>query len=76
MVGTLKIKGMTCQSCAPKIEENLMGISGIIFAKVDFKTKTGIIYMGKNVVSVPNDSIEKAVTGPGYKLEAIKWKHK
>ena len=62
----LKIKGMTCVSCANKIEQKLGGIPGVESVNVNFATeKVSIKYNSDIVLST---EIIKVISDLGYKV--------
>ncbi|HUU49927.1 MAG TPA: heavy metal translocating P-type ATPase [Nitrospinota bacterium] len=62
----LPIKGMSCASCASKIEKGLMALEGVMKASVNFATeKATVTYDSKRVE--PLNFIE-AVSGLGYEI--------
>lgn len=63
---TLKIKGMTCTSCANKIEKTLNNIDGIITANVNFAVEK--VTIGYNPKEIRLIDIQKKINGLGYEL--------
>ncbi len=54
---SLKVSGMTCEGCAPKVKQGLLKLKGVNAASVDFKTgKVEVTYDTKRT------SPEKLVT--------------
>lgn len=61
---TLPIKGMSCASCASKIEKKLGGLEGVREAQVNFGTESAVVQYNPDIVS-PVDMSE-AVEKLGY----------
>jgi len=61
---TLPISGMTCASCASRIEKGLGALSGVSKASVNFAAETATITYDPSIAGV--DDFVKAVKGLGY----------
>ena len=64
---TVKIGGMSCKSCAAKIENTFSRKDGL-YAKADFKNGTAEIYSNADVSEF---TIRQTVVGLGYSVEEI-----
>lgn len=63
---SFSIKGMSCPACARKIEEALLGCSGVIKADVDFgRREVSVVF---NSIDVHPDELKAAVKTIGYNL--------
>lgn len=61
-----KVKGMTCASCANKVEVALKGVTGVSKASVNVATHGAIIEYEPKQVSIPQ--LKEAVSKIGYEL--------
>ena len=61
---TLKIKGMTCASCANTIEKSLNKLKGVTQANVNFATERCEVSFDRNTIG--SDLISKAIKDAGY----------
>lgn len=60
-----KINGMTCASCAGRVEKALSKVAGVTAASVNLATETATV-----TGPVPTQALEAAVTQAGYQLES------
>lgn len=65
------IKGMHCQSCATLIEGELMDLSGVKSAKVDYKFGKATVVYDENLVN-ESDFIQVVEKLGNYRMEGIK----
>lgn len=63
---TFKIEGMTCTSCARKVESALLNCSGVTFAAVNLSEQEATIHFNP-LESGPED-LKKAIIAVGYKV--------
>ncbi|MDD2973045.1 MAG: heavy metal translocating P-type ATPase [Lachnospiraceae bacterium] len=63
MTRTLKIEGMMCEHCKKRVEDTLMGMSGIQSAEVNLADKTATVIMDMEISTA---DFEKAITDAGY----------
>ena len=63
---TLKVKGMTCESCNLHVENTLSKLPGHVFAKADYKTGTVIVKFDTSKSS--QNEVKDAVNSTGYKI--------
>jgi Cu+-exporting ATPase len=63
---TLSIGGMSCASCAAKIEKALAGVPGVMSASVNFAAEEATVEYLPTEAGL--DAIKAAVTGLGYKV--------
>jgi Cu+-exporting ATPase len=61
-----KINGMTCASCAGRVEKALSKVAGVTAASVNLATETATV-----TGPVPTQALEAAVTQAGYQLESV-----
>ena len=61
---TLKVEGMSCASCALRIEKNLNGLPGVKSAAVNFATEKAVVEYDDEVVD--EKTLEEAVKRLGY----------
>lgn len=61
-----KVKGMTCASCANKVETALKNVSGVTKASVNVATHGAIVEYEPKQVSIPQ--LKQAVSKIGYEL--------
>ena len=62
---TLRLEGMTCSSCAGRIEKALLGVRGVIAATVNLATETATVKTLAGVTAAP---LENAVRAAGYEV--------
>jgi Cu+-exporting ATPase len=68
----LSIDGMTCAiGCAATIEKKLQKTSGIISAKVDFKTNTGWVTYNATMLNLDEISLVVKSIGTTYSVSEI-----
>ena len=60
----LAIKGMSCASCANRIEKALLAVTGVTQASVNLATETAMIHGDARL-----SDITQAITSAGYKLD-------
>ncbi|MCA1851329.1 MAG: mercury(II) reductase [Beggiatoa sp.] len=65
---TLQITGMTCDHCAKSIEDALMGMAGIVEAKVSYDEGTACI---KTRATVDSAKLIDTVQGKGFGVEVL-----
>ena len=63
---SFKIQGMSCNSCANRIEKIIKKEEGIIEANVNFATEKLSISFNENIISI--NEIRKVVEDAGFKL--------
>lgn len=63
---TLPIEGMTCASCALRVENALKKVAGVDQAVVNLATESATVEM--EPISVNVDNLKKAVEDAGYKI--------
>ncbi|MCL6614863.1 MAG: heavy-metal-associated domain-containing protein, partial [Firmicutes bacterium] len=61
---TLKVEGMSCASCALRIEKNLSALPGVKSAAVNFATEKAVVEYDDEVVD--EKTLEEAVKRLGY----------
>lgn len=66
---TLKIGGMSCNSCARLIEHSLKKENGVVSAEIDFKQSQGAIKF--NPEQTQTGQMVKIVKDLGYSAEII-----
>ncbi len=66
MKATIKIGGMSCASCASKIESKLNSLEGVVSANVNFATEKASVEFNEKVVN--SDLLNNVVTSLGYKV--------
>nr|WP_194362695.1 heavy metal translocating P-type ATPase [Neptunicella marina] len=59
------VKGMTCASCAGRVEKSLLKVTGVISASVNLATEQVSVVV---IPSATDDSMQQAVTSAGYEL--------
>ncbi len=64
---TLKIKGMSCASCAVTIEKSLKGLDGIIDANINLASEKALVHYDSDKVSL--EDISKRIEDAGYGVE-------
>lgn len=64
---SVKIGGMSCKNCAARIENALNRQDGI-FAKVDFKRGTAVVYTKE---PLPEIAVRSTIVGLGYSVEEM-----
>ncbi|KKM11290.1 ATPase P [Clostridiales bacterium PH28_bin88] len=64
----LKISGMTCASCAAKVEKKLAGLEGVFRASVNFAMERATVEFDPSQVSVAG--FQQAVADLGYQADA------
>lgn len=65
---SVKISGMSCKNCAVRIENAFNRQEGI-FARVDFKRSTAVVYTKE---PLPEIYVRQTVVGLGYSVEEMK----
>ncbi|MCL2919348.1 heavy metal translocating P-type ATPase [Shewanella litorisediminis] len=60
-----EVKGMTCASCAGRVEKALMKVAGVHSASVNLATEQVSISL---LQSISNDTLSEAVSNAGYEL--------
>ena len=63
------VSGMSCASCAARIEANLANFRGVILGNINFATTTATITYDENILSP--DQIEKQITSIGYPAQLV-----
>jgi len=63
---TLKIGGMSCASCAQKIEKNLNKKKGVVKAAVNFASQTAIVSYNSALVGI--EDVEEVIEDTGYEV--------
>jgi P-type Cu+ transporter len=66
---TLKLTGMSCASCANRIERALLNVSGVIGGNVNFSSDRATISFDPQQTKI--EIITKAVTDIGYQAQVI-----
>ncbi|MBI3015771.1 MAG: cation-translocating P-type ATPase [Candidatus Tectomicrobia bacterium] len=61
---TFEIEGMSCPSCARKIEAGLAGLSGVVLAKVEFPARRARVEYNPEQLS--SATVEETLQGLGY----------
>lgn len=61
----LAVKGMTCASCAGRVEKSLLKVPGVLSASVNLATEQVSLRL---TTSVSDESLLQAVTAAGYEL--------
>lgn len=64
----IKIRGMSCASCAMRIEKALKSLNGVKFATVNFAMETATVKYDPDVVSILD--LRNAITNLGYTVES------
>ena len=67
MKKTIKVEGMKCEHCAPKLEQMLNTVEGVT-ARVDFPTCTATLEADHDI---PDDDLRGMVDFAGYKAVEI-----
>jgi Cu+-exporting ATPase len=65
----LKLSGMSCASCAARIEKTLNKLPGVTRAAVNFATEKAVVEYNPAEIDVPQ--IKKAVADMGYKASEV-----
>lgn len=72
----VRIDGMTCKACALKIEKSLLGVKGVVWAKVSYEKGEALVGIHKGT-QVPRHGILEAIAkaGPykGHFREQVHW---
>ncbi|MBM4168101.1 MAG: hypothetical protein FJ215_02940 [Ignavibacteria bacterium] len=68
---SLSIEGMTCGSCASKVDKALKGVEGVKDVAVSVEDKSATIVLAQNT-AVSADNLAKVVTEAGYKASVKK----
>ncbi len=63
---TFDVKGMTCNSCASQLENDVNKLSGIISVYASYEEATAKVEFDQSKVSLTQ--IEEAINGTGYKV--------
>jgi Cu+-exporting ATPase len=63
---SLPVKGMTCASCANRVEHALKGVEGVLSVNVNLATEKAAITYIPGVVDLPD--LQRAVSDAGYEL--------
>ena len=71
---TLPITGMSCASCATRVEKTLRSVSGVHQANVNFATEKATLEFDPKLVGV--SELRKAVEDAGYGMAAVEEKGK
>jgi len=66
----LNIKGMTCQSCNYEVAHAAESVPGVLAARANYKTGTGLVRFEKSKVS--KEDIVKSIDAAGYKVSGEK----
>ena len=61
---TLKVEGMSCASCALRIEKNLSALPGVKSAAVNFATEKAVVEYDDQMVN--EEALEEAIKRLGY----------
>ena len=61
-----KIKGMTCESCAEHVNNEILKVNGVIEFQTSYKMASSTVKYDKNKTSV--DSIATAINSTGYNV--------
>ena len=64
----MKIRGMSCASCAVGLQKALSALPGVVFSRVDFSLERAEVEYDPTVVSP--GSLEKCVRARGFEVEA------
>jgi len=62
----LPIKGMSCASCAQRIEKALQKTEGILEAHVNFATEKAAVFY--DPIQITPEKINKVIEGTGYQV--------
>jgi copper chaperone CopZ len=65
---TIPIEGMACDSCAARIQKNLVGIDGVVGAAVSFDKKSAVVEYDAR--RLEPGRLASAITGLGFKAGA------
>lgn len=65
---TLAIKGMTCASCAGRVENALLNVSGVVTAEINLALETAKV---SGVDKVTTKQLIAAVDGAGYQAQLL-----
>lgn len=65
---TLAIKGMTCASCAGRVEKALLNVSGVVTAEINLALETAKV---SGVGKVTTKQLIAAVDGAGYQAQLL-----
>lgn len=66
---TLAIQGMTCASCAGRVEKSLLKVPGVVTAEVNLALETALV-TGSNKALTP-EKLVAAVVGAGYQAQPL-----
>lgn len=64
---SVKISGMSCKNCAARIENAFNRQEGI-FAQIDFKRSTAVVYTKE---PLPEIAVRSTIVGLGYSVEEM-----
>lgn len=64
--GVFKIKGMTCESCAEHVNNEISKVNGVIEFQTSYEKASSMVKFDNSKTSV--DSIATAINGTGYKV--------
>lgn len=67
---TFDVKGMTCNSCASHVENDVNKLPGIVKVNASYEEATAKVEFDQTKVSLAQ--IEEAINGTGYKVEGKK----
>jgi len=70
----IKLSGMTCASCALKIETKLKNLDGVSSSVVNFASEEATVEYNSSVISY--DDFNKAIRALGYKSTLAKIDYK
>lgn len=63
---TLKVEGMSCQHCVMRVKKAIDSLNGIVSSDVQI----GLVNVKFDDSKVDIETIEKAITGAGYRVVA------
>jgi copper chaperone CopZ len=64
----LEVHGLTCEGCAPTVEQALRGVPGVAAATVSYEKKQAVVLLSKGQ-EVPRDALLQAVRQAGYEAQ-------
>ncbi|MDO9150379.1 MAG: heavy metal translocating P-type ATPase [Methylotenera sp.] len=69
---TLAIKGMTCASCAGRVEKALLNVSGVVTAEINLALETAQV---SGIGKVTTQQLVDAVVAAGYQAQSLSAEH-
>ncbi len=68
MEKTILISGMTCGHCVKRVENALLGVSGVVAVVVNLEEKNAVVELN---VDVDDNLLKEAIDDVGYEVESI-----